>query len=81
MFQVHRYTNNIIVMFDNDEAGQKGKTRVKNKFNEVANIKLISPPNGFKDIAEFFQCSKDNKEIRHVIDTLNSLGRFNGKEN
>ena len=80
MFQLHRYTNNIIIMLDNDEAGQKGKTRIRKKFKDVANIKLISPPKGFKDIDEFFRGSKDTKEIGHVIDTLNSFGRLDGKE-
>ena len=55
MFQVHRYTNNIILMFDNDEAGNKAKKRVKDRYKDVANIKLISPPEGFKDIDEFFR--------------------------
>jgi DNA primase len=74
MFQIHRYTNNIVVMLDNDEAGQKGKARIKNKFKDVANIKLISPPGGYKDIDEFFREERDNKKVEHVIDTLNSLG-------
>jgi DNA primase len=78
MFQIHRYTNNIIVMLDNDEAGQKGKSRIKKKFQDVANIKLISPPTGFKDIDEFFRDSKDIKEIQYVIEILKSLGRTNG---
>lgn len=73
MFQIHRYTNNIIVMFDNDEAGQKGKRRVKEKYKDIANIKLISPPEGFKDIDEFLRVSKDTNEISYVIDMLNSF--------
>ncbi|MCK9567716.1 toprim domain-containing protein [Candidatus Pacearchaeota archaeon] len=74
MFQVHRYTNNIIVMLDNDSAGQKGKIIIKNKFKNICNIKTISPPSGYKDIDEFFRGSKDTKQIGHVIDTLNSFG-------
>jgi len=81
MFQIHRYTNNIIIMLDNDDAGKKGKFRIREKFKDVANIKLISPPSGFKDIDEFFRGSKDIEEIRHVIDTLKSFGRLDGKEN
>lgn len=81
MFQIHRYTNNIIIMLDNDDAGQTGKSKIRDRFKDVANIKLISPPTGFKDIDEFFRNSKDTEEIRHVIDTLNSFGRLDGKEN
>ncbi len=81
MFQIHRYTNNIVIMLDGDDAGKKGKPRIREKFKDVANIKLISPPDGFKDIDEFFRSSKDKKEIRHVIDTLKSFGSLDGKEN
>jgi DNA primase len=81
MFKIHRYTNNIIIMLDGDDAGQKGKSKIRDKFKDVANIKLISPPTGFKDIDEFFRSSKDTKEIQHVIDMLKSFGRNDGKEN
>lgn len=74
MFQILRYTNNIIVMLDNDEAGQKGKALIRERYKDVANIKIISPPKPYKDIDEFFRCSKDIKEIKHVIDTLKSFG-------
>lgn len=74
MFQIHRYTNNIILMFDNDEAGQKAKARVKDRFKGDANIKLISPPEEFKDIDEFFRNSKDKRYIKHVIRLLQALG-------
>lgn len=74
MFQIHRYTNNIILMFDNDEAGKKAKKRVKERYNKVANIKLVSPPEGFKDIDEFFRGSKDTAYIQYVIDMIRSFG-------
>ena len=74
MFQLHRYTNNIVLMFDNDEAGQKAKKKAKSKYKDIANIKLISPPSESKDIDEFFRSSKDAGRINVVIDTLRSLG-------
>lgn len=73
MFQVLRYTNNIVLMFDNDEAGQKAKKRVKDRYKDIANVKVISPPEGFKDIEEFFRSSKDKKHIKHVIDILRKV--------
>ena len=81
MFQLHRYTNNIIIMLDNDDAGNTGKSIIREKFKDVANIKLISPPNGFKDIDEFFRGSKDIEEIKYVIDMLKNLGRLDGHKN
>lgn len=80
MFQIHRYTNNIILMFDNDEAGQKAKKRIKDRYKDVANVKVISPPEGFKDIDEFFRGSKDDRYIQHVIDTIRSFGERNGQK-
>jgi DNA primase len=80
MFQVHRYTNNIILMFDNDEAGQKAKKRIKDRYREVANIELVSPPKGFKDIDEFFRGSKDTAYIQYVIDMIRSFGERNGQK-
>jgi DNA primase len=77
MFQIHRYTNNIILMFDNDEAGQKAKKRIKDRYKDVANVKVISPPEGFKDIDEFFRGSKDVRYVQHVIDTIRSFGERN----
>jgi DNA primase len=78
MFQIHRYTNNIVIMLDTDEAGQKGRTRIKKKFGDIANIKLISPPKGFKDIDEFFRLSKSSKNIEYVIDTLKGFRSLDG---
>jgi len=73
LFQVARYTNNIILMFDNDKAGMTGKQRLKTRYVNKINIKTISPPEGFKDIDEFFRDSKDTKYINYVIDKIKSL--------
>lgn len=74
MFQIYRYTDNIVVMLDNDEAGQKGKIKIKNKYGDIANIKFISPPKGFKDIDEFFRKCTNIQEIQYVIDILSNIG-------
>lgn len=81
MFQILRYTNNIILMFDNDEAGQKAKKRIRDRYKDVANVKVISPPEGFKDIDEFFRGSDDTEYVQYVIDMIKSFGELHGKEN
>lgn len=73
LFQVHRYTNNIVLMFDNDEAGQKGKKKIKDRYGKFANIKVVSPPEGFKDIDEFFRKSEDTKYVDYVIDKIRTF--------
>lgn len=77
-FQIHRYTNNIILMLDNDEAGQKSKDKIKIKYKDHANIKTINPPKEYKDIDEFFRLEKNEKYINSVIDLFRSIWRTYG---
>jgi DNA primase len=78
LFQLHRYTNNIILMFDNDEAGQKAKSRVKVRYKDCANIKVCSPPKGFKDIDQFFSECID---LEYKNDVISKIRRINGGKN
>lgn len=48
-----RYTNNIILLLDNDEAGEKGRKRIMDKFGNYANIQNFFLPSGYKDIDQF----------------------------
>ncbi len=51
---IMRYTNNIFLLLDNDEAGEKGRKRIINKFGSLANIHNFYLPEPYKDIDEFF---------------------------
>ena len=79
MFQILRYTNNIVLMLDNDEAGNKAKKKIKERYKDVANIKIVSPPSGFKDIDEFVR-SKDTKYVDCVIEQIKHFGERNGQK-
>lgn len=50
---ISRYTNNIFLLLDNDEAGEKGRKRAVDKFGQLANIRNFYIPEGFKDIDEY----------------------------
>ena len=50
---ISRYTNNIFMLLDNDEAGEKGRKRALDKFGQLANIRNFYIPEGFKDIDEY----------------------------
>jgi DNA primase catalytic core len=50
---ISRYTNNIFMLLDNDEAGEKGRKRTVDKFGKLANIRNFYLPDGYKDIDEF----------------------------
>lgn len=56
LFLLLRYTNNIFLLLDNDEAGKKSIERA-HKLNEsygnLANMKSLILPDGFKDIDDF----------------------------
>lgn len=79
-FQIRRYTDNIVLMLDSDEAGKKGKKRIRTKYKDDAIVKTVSVPDGFKDIDEFFRDSKDKVLVKSVIDTIRIFGETDGKK-
>lgn len=52
---INRYTNNIILLLDNDEAGEKGRKSIVDKFGNYANICNFYLPDGYNDIDEYFR--------------------------
>lgn len=50
---INRYTNNIFLLLDNDEAGEKGRYRIKKLFGKYANIRNFYLPEPYKDIDEY----------------------------
>jgi len=53
-----RYTTNIILLLDNDEAGEKGRKRIVEKFGQLANIQNFYLPHEYKDIDEYLTSCK-----------------------
>ncbi len=49
-----RYSNNILLLLDNDDAGEKGRKRIIDKFGDLACINNVYLPKGYKDIDEYF---------------------------
>jgi DNA primase len=48
-----RYTSNIVLLLDNDEAGQSGCERAVSKFGQYAMLLPKTLPSGYKDIDEY----------------------------
>lgn len=48
-----RYTDNIKILFDNDNAGDRGRDRAHKKFDAFINLKDERLPEGYKDLDEF----------------------------
>lgn len=53
-YLISRYTKNINLLFDNDDAGRSGEERIINQFGKYANIKKIKLPIEYKDVDNFF---------------------------
>ena len=82
---ISRYTNKILLCFDNDEAGLKATERVLEIKNQVSNkleIHCLNLPEKYKDISELYEDDedifsgilKDNLEIiEFLIDKLQNL--------
>lgn len=61
-----RYTDNIFLLLDNDEAGIKGRKKIISKFSKLANIRNMYLPDEYKDIDEFFS-KKDLQDLEFII--------------
>ena len=64
-----RYTNNIKLLLDNDEAGLSGRKKIMEKFGKYANIENMFIPNGFKDVDELISNLKieDSKSFKKAM--------------
>lgn len=61
---VTRYTTNIFLLLDGDDAGKKGRKRILDKFGKYANIQNFYLPDGYKDIDEYLKVvSYENMEL------------------
>lgn len=63
---ITRYTNNICLLLDNDEAGEKGRKRILDKFGKYANVHNFYIPEPYKDIDEYFS-SNNYKDLSFVM--------------
>jgi len=50
---ISRYSSNLFLLLDNDEAGQKGRKQIISKFGHLANIRNFYIPDDYKDIDEY----------------------------
>jgi DNA primase catalytic core len=68
-----RYTKNILLLLDNDTAGDKGRALARTKYSDIANINDIYLPEGYKDIDDYL---KDNDGDSLVFATKDSNIRY-----
>lgn len=63
---ITRYTNNIFLLLDNDEAGEKGRKKIISKFGKLANIRNFYLPTSYKDIDEYLS-SNDYDSMSLIV--------------
>jgi DNA primase len=61
-----RYTNNIILLLDNDDAGQNGESKIIQNYGKYANIKRAQLPKGYNDLDQFFR-ENELKDLELII--------------
>lgn len=59
---IKRYTNNIYLLLDNDEAGKIGTDRIITKFGSYANLLPKEIPAGYKDLDDLL---RDCRTMKH----------------
>jgi len=75
--QISKYTDEIYLCFDNDEAGIKATKRVveiKNNISKDINLYCILLPKKFKDISEYYESGE--QDINNIISEKRDLIEF-----
>ena len=75
--QISKYTDEIYLCFDNDQAGVEATKRIveiKNNISKDLNIYSISLPSKYKDISEFYESGEKN--IENLISDKKDLVEF-----
>lgn len=64
-----RYSKNIFLLLDNDEAGLRGGNQIIAKFGKHAKINKILLPNIYKDLDEYLSNGEDKNKLLNYITT------------
>jgi DNA primase len=56
---IRRYTDHLILLLDNDQAGDKGRIAAQKKFGSLANFQNFYIPQPYKDIDEYLSALGD----------------------
>lgn len=64
---INRYTNNLILLLDNDEAGKKGRKKIIDKYGKYSNIQNFYLPDNYKDIDECLS-SNSVEDIEFIVE-------------
>lgn len=66
---ISRYSNNLFLLLDNDEPGQKGRKQIISKYGHMANIRNFYIPEEYKDIDEYITKSEisDYAEMSFLV--------------
>lgn len=63
---IARYTKNVYLLFDNDDAGRKGREIAKEKFGKFIDFMNLYIPPPYKDIDEYLK-NKESDKVEFLI--------------
>jgi DNA primase len=63
---ISRYTNNLCLLLDNDEAGEKGRKRIIDKFGKHVNIHNFYITESYKDVDEYLS-NNSCEELSFIV--------------
>ena len=66
LYILKRYTNNFYFLFDNDDAGQKGFEKAKQRYSDQANINKIILPELYHDVDEYLNNSSNHDIFSYI---------------
>lgn len=69
-FALNRYTNNFLLLMDNDDAGKKARIKIKDMYSKYVNIKNVYVPNDYKDIDE---CLRNDNSKDDIVKWLKGI--------
>lgn len=61
-----RYTNNIYLALDNDDAGRKTINKILKRYSKIANLDKISFPSRYKDLDSYLRKSNDHNALQQL---------------
>ncbi len=71
-YQLRRYTNNLVLLLDNDEAGKSARDKIKRRYAQHAYVSSIKLPGEFKDIDELLRSGTED-QINYAIGVVKVL--------
>jgi DNA primase catalytic core len=65
-YLLQRYTNNIFLLLDNDDAGRRERDNILSRYGKLANIQTIALDSCYKDVDEYLTKCQDHSLLLEI---------------